>query len=55
VARRLPGPQKWNTWVYQKVPRLSSTYSKQMALGEYLPYDCEMATSPLSVPSGFAV
>jgi hypothetical protein len=26
-----------------------------MALGEYLRYDSEMATSPLSVPSGFAV
>jgi hypothetical protein len=26
-----------------------------MALGEYLRYDWEMATSPLSVPSGFAV
>ena len=25
-----------NTWVYQKVPRLSSTDRKQMALGEYL-------------------
>ena len=28
-----------NTWVYQKVPRLSSTDRKQMALGEYLRYD----------------
>ena len=27
------------TWVYQKVPRLSSTDRKQMALGEYLRYD----------------
>jgi len=26
------------TWVYQKVPRLSSTDRKQMALGEYLRY-----------------
>jgi hypothetical protein len=43
------------TYVYQKVPRLSSTDRKQMALGEYLRYDLEMATSPLSVPSGFAV
>ena len=28
-----------HTWVYQKVPRLSSTDRKQMALGEYLRYD----------------
>jgi len=27
------------TWVYQKVPRLSSTDRKQTALGEYLRYD----------------
>ena len=27
------------TWVYQKVPRLSSTNRKQMALDEYLRYD----------------
>jgi hypothetical protein len=45
----------WNTWVYQKVPRLSSTDRKKMALGEYLRYDWEIGTLPLGVPSGFAV
>ena len=55
VTPKMKALWSFNTWVYQKVPRLSSTDRKQMALGEYLRYDWEMATLPLSVPSGFAV
>ena len=39
VSVRKPDKILPHTWVYQKVPRLSSTDRKQMALGEYLRYD----------------
>ena len=47
-----------DTWAYAGVSESSQTTStdrQPMALHECMRYDWELATSPLSVPSGFAV